>query len=478
MAREGIPVAELTAVRAETRAETGTHGGAAVPLLLAALSGGLLAQGAFYPRGQWYVGVLLAAAALVVLAAHPVTRTDVLAPPVLAGAALAAWAVADGAVHGTGGASHSGGAGLRYALLLAGLLAVAYTCRCLPEAARPVVLAGLVAVGCVVAATGWVGVLLRRDGWAWQAQRLWRAAATLTYPNAAAAVLAMLALASLAQLAYRPDSIRYALAATGLLAGLGATLSRAGLLALVVGLGVLAVAVGPRRLLAAARGPALGALVAVAGLLPSMPAGSPAKPVVAVAALVAGLGVGALLARAVPTRWLLGGLPVLLAVLAFAAGPLAPALHAVGGARATLDSPDRGAALRAAWQIVTAHPLAGGGPGLPRLTTGASTGGIGIFRYVHNEYLQVLAELGIPGLLLLLALLIAVGRALYRARSTAQPAYWAAAAAACAALAVHAGLDFLWHLPAIPLLAAALVGLATPERPARPIAVHSERGNQ
>lgn len=460
---------------ADTRVHDGV-GGAAVPLLLAALSGGLLAQGAFYPRGQWYVGVLLCAAALVVLAAHPVTRADLLAPPVLAGAALAAWAVVDGAIH-------DGGAGLRYALLVAGVLGMAYTCRCLPAQARPVVLGGLVTVGCAVAATGWLGVLLRRDGWAWQAQRLWRAAATLTYPNAAAAVLAMLALASLAQLAYQPGSMRYALAATGLLTGLGATLSRAGVLGFGVGAAVLAIAVRPRRLLSAAWGPAIGAVVAVAGLLPSMLAGLPVRPVVAVAALLTGLGVGTLLPPAVRSgsaRWplALAGLTALTAAVAVAFGRLPAALHAVTSARVTLDSPDRSAALRAAWRIFTGHPLTGGGPGLPQLSAGASTGGIGIFRYVHNEYLQVLAELGLPGLLLLLALLVAVGRALYQARSAAQPAYWAAAVAACAALAVHAGLDFLWHLPAIPLLAAALVGLATPEQPARLIAVHSERGNQ
>jgi hypothetical protein len=42
----------------------------------------------------------------------------------------------------------------------------------------------------------------------------------------------------------------------------------------------------------------------------------------------------------------------------------------------------------------------------------------------------------------------------------------AGALAAVTALALHAGFDFVWHIPAIPLLAAALVGLASPEAPA------------
>jgi hypothetical protein len=35
-------------------------------------------------------------------------------------------------------------------------------------------------------------------------------------------------------------------------------------------------------------------------------------------------------------------------------------------------------------------------------------------------------------------------------------------AAGLVALAVHSGLDFLWHVPAIPLLSALLIGLTTP----------------
>jgi 4-amino-4-deoxy-L-arabinose transferase-like glycosyltransferase len=76
----------------------------------------------------------------------------------------------------------------------------------------------------------------------------------------------------------------------------------------------------------------------------------------------------------------------------------------------------------------------------------------------------VLAELGAVGGLLLAVLLVVIIRRLHHARS-GNAAVAAGALAATTALAVHAGFDFVWHIPAIPLLAAALVGLASPEVP-------------
>ena len=447
----------------------GTSADAVLPLLVAALSGGLLAQAGFYARAQWYLGLLVCAAALVAALDRPPARADLLAPLVLAGGAFAGWALAGGA------ARRDVGAGGRYVLLVAGLLAAGYAARALGAAARATLLNALLAVGAAIAATGWLGVLLHRAGWAWQGEGLWRAAATLTYPNAAAAVLAMLALAALAHAAARfaGAGVVRALVATVLLAGLGATLSRGGVLGFVAGWVVLAVVGGPRRLVRVTAGPAVGALVVVAGLVPSMRAGEPARPVLAVAALLAGLVIGA--AAPLP-RWTRGRAAVAVAGVLAVVGTLAASaavrggLGAVAGSRATAASPDRTGALRAAWQVVRAHPLTGAGPGLPRLD-----GGTEVFRYAHNEYVQVLAELGVPGLVLLLAALTLAARALVRARHPGHAAHRAAALAACTALAVHAGLDFLWHLPAIPLLAAVLAGLAMPEPPGGRI---TERGQQ
>ena len=82
---------------------------------------------------------------------------------------------------------------------------------------------------------------------------------------------------------------------------------------------------------------------------------------------------------------------------------------------------------------------------------------------MHNEYLQVTAELGLVGLVLLAVLLVAITRLLWRARPTGHAsATWAGVVAATAAFAVHSGFDFVWHLPAIVLTVTLLVGLVLP----------------
>lgn len=470
---------QMGSARGERVAATGDAAGV---LLAAAVAGGMLAQGGFYPRAQWYLGLLVGAAFLVSVAARSLPAAELRAAPVLAGAAFAGWALVDGAVHG------AAGGGARYALLAVGLLAAMLTARRLTGPARELLVSTLLAVGVLLAGLGWLGVLLRRDGWAWLGDSLWRAASPLTYPNAAAAVLAVLGLLCLALLVAAPRSVPLGLAATALLAGLAGTLSRAGLLGLAVGAGLLAVLLGPRAVLRAAWPPVLGALVVLAGLLPSMPATGPAHPVVAALALAAGLAVGAGLPLLRPSRQAAVALvTVLLLGLAVAgSGAARSGVRLVGDTRATLDSPDRFGAFHAAWQSLPGHLVTGYGPGQVNLTWSPAGGGVSTFRYAHNEYLQVLVELGIVGLVLLLVLLAAVFRALYRAPDGpgAVPAgglpagempagglpagaLRAGVLAGCAALVVHAGLDFVWHLPAIPLLAAVLVGLAVPEGPAR-----------
>jgi hypothetical protein len=232
-------------------------------LLLMAATAGLLGQGAFYARVRWYLGVLVAAGAVLALVAWPPTHDDARLPPVVAALALTAWAVLDAALLGVPAA----GAGP--ALLLLGLVAVLLVCRRLQPEDREVLLLGVVGVGLLVALAGWLGVAGRVGSWAWLGDGIWRASSTLTYPNAAAAVLVPVALVVLAQLVDAPSSLPLALAATGLLAGAAATLSRAAALALAVGLVVLAGLRGPRATVRAALGPCLGALVALVGLVPS-----------------------------------------------------------------------------------------------------------------------------------------------------------------------------------------------------------------
>ena len=429
-------------------------------LLLVAVAAGLLGQGAFYTRVRWYLGVLVAVATVLALVAWPPTRDDARLPPVVAALALATWAVLDAALLGVPAA----GAGP--ALLLLGLVAVLLVCRRLQPEDREVLLLGVVAVGLLVALAGWLGVAGRVGSWAWLGDGIWRASSTLTYPNAAAAVLVPVALVVLARLVDAPGSLPLALAATGLLAGAAATLSRAAALALAVGLVVLAGLRGPRATVRAALGPCLGALVALVGLVPSMPAAAPARPALALVGLGAGLAIAAVLARlraVAAVALVVGGVLAGCVAVAVAAGGVGDAAGLVAETRITLASPDRSGAVAAALRVSAEHPLTGAGPGQADLRSRGADGGTRIFGYAHNEYVQVAAELGLVGVALLAVLLVALGRLLWRARATGPAvAGWAGVAAAAAAFAVHSGFDFVWHLPAVLLTVTLLVGVVLP----------------
>jgi len=432
-------------------------------LLLVAVAAGLLGQGAFYTRERWYLGVLVAVATVLALVAWPPTRDDARLPPVVAALALATWAVLDAALLGVPAA----GAGP--ALLLLGLVAVLLVCRRLQPEDREVLLLGVVGVGLLVALAGWLGVAGRVGSWAWLGDGIWRASSTLTYPNAAAAVLVPVALMVLARLVDAPGSLPLALAATGLLAGAAATLSRAAALALAVGLVVLAGLRGPRATVRAALGPCLGALVALVGLVPSMPAAAPARPALALVGLGAGLAIAAVLARlraVAAVALVVGGVLAGCVAVAVAAGGVGDAAGLVAETRITLASPDRSGAVAAALRVAAEHPLTGAGPGQADLRSRGADGGTRIFGYAHNEYVQVAAELGLVGLALLAVLLVALGRLLWRARATGPAvAGWAGVAAATAAFAVHSGFDFVWHLPAVLLTVTLLAGVVLPAPP-------------
>jgi hypothetical protein len=421
------------------------------PLLLSALTVAVVAQGAYYLWTQVAVAAIAGAALIVTPGLTRLTGSD--RAVALPAAVLAAWAVVVALLHQANPL-----AAAPYVALLAGEVAVLIACGRFDEDASDLLFTGLICCGVLVAAVGWLGVVLHDPRWAWQGQGLWRASSTLTYPNATAVVLAMLALLAIALSSARAPSIPLRLATTGLLTGLAATLSRGGLLALGVGLLVLAALIGPRVLLRAGGAALLGATVATAGLVPAMTSAS-VTPAVAVAALGIGLAIGAALPL-LRTRYVAATVVSLLAV-ALGVSTLNGAVHTVTEARLTVDDPDRAASYQAAIHVFTDRPFTGAGPSLSTLTWESETGST-VYRYAHNEYLQVLAELGAIGGLLLAALLVMILRRVYRAR-TPNGAARAGALAALTALAVHAGFDFVWQIPAIPLMAAALAGLASPQ---------------
>lgn len=104
-----------------------------------------------------------------------------------------------------------------------------------------------------------------------------------------------------------------------------------------------------------------------------------------------------------------------------------------------------GVALRAA----KAEPLLGTGAGTFELRWYRDRPGHGTVRDAHNIYLEVLAELGPVGLVLLVTALAAPLAALSLTRDPLA----AAGGAAYAAYLAHAGLDWDWELPAVTLAA-------------------------
>ncbi|KOX20969.1 hypothetical protein ADK67_28415 [Saccharothrix sp. NRRL B-16348] len=427
----------------------------AVLLLLAAIAAAVVAQGGYYLPGRLFTGALVAFALVLTLRNRPGPG-----PVTVACAGLAAWAVLRALLDGSVARSLP-------AVAAVGCLAAAVSVvRGADARQRELCASVLVGVGALVALTGWAAVVWRMPSWSVVADGLARAAATLTYPNAAAALLAALTVLALALHTARPDSVPLAAAGYALIVGVGATLSRAGLLALLAGLVALAVFNGVRATLRHA-GPALvGALIALGALTPSFPAAEPAHVGLAVAGLVVGLAVTLGLNRVRSVFRLVG------VVAGFAAAVLGAVLvldlDRLLHGRLSTGSPDRHGATGAALDLVAARPLTGVGPGNGWFAFTGPAGESRVMRYVHNEYLQVLVELGAIGLGLVVLVLAALAVTVWRGRAGAPwrgraGSLWAGAAAGLVVLLVHSGFDFLWHLPVIVLTAGLLAGLAAPE---------------
>jgi O-antigen ligase len=109
-------------------------------------------------------------------------------------------------------------------------------------------------------------------------------------------------------------------------------------------------------------------------------------------------------------------------------------------------------------RITRAAPLRGAGPGRfadesPVARSDADA------RWAHSLLLQQAAETGLPGALLLLALIALTLAELYHAGGS--PPARMLAAVGLGALLLHASIDYVVHFPAVPLAAAALAGAAS-----------------
>ena len=113
---------------------------------------------------------------------------------------------------------------------------------------------------------------------------------------------------------------------------------------------------------------------------------------------------------------------------------------------------------REAMDIAADEPVLGVGPGMfarvsPTALADADA------RWAHSAYLQVGAETGVIGAVLLALVLMWIFGALYRSRQDKR--LIVIGTAAVTALAVHAAIDYVAHFPALVIIAALCAGLAS-----------------
>ncbi|HEY5251944.1 MAG TPA: O-antigen ligase family protein [Acidimicrobiales bacterium] len=430
-------------------------------LLLGGLSYAAEAQGAFYP-GPFHVVVVIVGVALlasIVVARSPTWVLPALKDPLVALAgALILVTVVSSVVAG-----HPTDAIGTVSLLLTMAAAVAVVKSLAPQH-RQLLLAGIVSLAVIVALIGWVGLVARWQPNALTSQGLWRAASTLTYENALGAFLTAPALVCLDRLLTATTrNLTWSLAAFVLLVGIGASLSRGGILGLVIGIAVLGIFRGARGLLRLVP-PVVGSLIALACLAPSVPVDSSTHVTLACVGLFLG---------AVTAAWNFGSrrlrVPAVLVgiVVLGIAVTLALTGHVVSDiarARASASSSDRAHEWAAAWAVARHHLFLG--VGTARVLLQWTVGGqIFTASFAHNEYLQLLTQDGVVGLGVLLGGLAGLFTGLAHRRGEAT-AWSAECAIAClVALLVQSSLDFLWHIPVIPLLTATVLALATTAAP-------------
>ena len=421
---------------------------------LGAVTVGLLAaatfrEGAFHPADAMAVGVVSVALIVACLGSGIDRRAWLAVAGLLA---LTTWWIVDGFHH------HANGHLLPLGASVPGFAAAFLVMRRQETEARRQFVTAITALGAAFGLAGLVAVGVRWFPLAISSDGLWRESTTITYSNSAGTLLAICLLLSFGTDLTR----RFPRLCTALLAAsLVATESRGATLAFIValplvpwstlrrairptalgvgaGLSLVATAFGDQRQLGSLL--LAGALLAVATVVP--PRTSP---------LVT-------LTRSATGRWKIIGLLLATAGVAVVAclalrvpfyirQDPGPGLAREAEARAALGQ----------WQT---SPFVGVGPDKILLLVGPHGCGPGCpnvnFDYfAHDEYLQILADSGLIGALLLAESALGVAVTVRRIDVATS-----CATAGLVTFAVAATLDYDWHLPALALLGGCAAGLA------------------
>ena len=227
---------------------------------------------------------------------------------------------------------------------------------------------------------------------------------------------------------------------------------------------------------------AIGVQLAIAAMMLVVVSRNPWRQAVGVAAAIAfaaipvlnGSWAGVLTLALVPvavlasgsarsTRWVVVACAALVGVVLAGTVALGLSYPRVdpGGTVAAIEDETLSQRRLALWHdalvIIGNDPVTGVGPGRFQLASPTAVSDADA-RWAHHEFLQLGAEAGALGLVLLV---LSFGWAFAEVGTVAEPGQPAAlAAVALAALGAHASVDYVLHFAPVPLVAAAVVGTA------------------
>lgn len=426
-----------------------------VVVVLGALGFAAHRQGAYHEWQHLVFGALVAVGALALLPRairSSTTKTIGLAVAPLLASSLLSLGLAEDRSNATS-------TFVLIALIAAGLLAGAVS----PGQHVNTVLIALTTIAVFIAATAIWGVATHSTPWGRITAGVWRGSSSLTYANAAAAVLGPVTLLATVRAAHT-NNRWFAVAGVFTAVGFASTQSRGGALAFVIVALGLVVHLGVRRTATTGLPMLLGVGIGLPAVLLRSSVDAQPAPLLVVALLLLGLAATALtwpLRDRLPSPHLLLAGATAMSVALIAITPLRSAF----GARLSLRSStrfagqdaqvllgDRSNTWRVAFERFGESPIVGHGPGevdLRWMQEGRSFSAI----FVHNEYLELMVTHGAVGPAALVLSIVVLARALRFDASTAPFAF------ALAAFMIHSAFDFLWHIPMLPVFFAAVLGL-------------------
>ncbi|MHB8511799.1 MAG: O-antigen ligase family protein [Actinomycetota bacterium] len=416
--------------------------------LFALLIFGVIKQGGFYPLPAWILATVAVATAVFALRA---SAGSIERQPIIAAALLLIGLAVSTVVNGVA-------VWTVYATLIASFGALIAT-TALSRDQQRLVLQGMTVAGVLGAGTGIAGVLLHKFPLAIHQFHMWRASATLTYPNAAALLFTLSLGAALLIARESPRSVIAKVSPWLLATATVLTFSRGAVIALVVALIVL-IALGGGSIMRLLIRPAIATLVTMVGLVPSVThdARHPLPGIIGLA-----LGLAIVLAPPIRSRYVkIAAIVVGVAVLAIASLPLSHKVGRIFDSRIRPSTGDRAIVWSLAAHELPGHWLVGRGLGKMNASF-IFHGRLVDFKFAHDEALQVLVDTGVVGLACVVIAGVLLAAWAFRRRPPAQTedrVRWAVAMSCCAAFVAHGAFDFVWHLPILVVAAFIWLGIA------------------